>query len=60
MLPAFYKYDISDPREIEACARLVGDEALARIWIVAATADEHIKRMQPRLYAERVLPKLKQ
>jgi coenzyme F420-dependent glucose-6-phosphate dehydrogenase len=47
MLPIFYRYDISDPREIEACGRLVGDEALARRWIVAATADEHIKRIQP-------------
>ena len=35
MLPVFYKYDISDPREIEANGRLVGDEAIARRWIGA-------------------------
>jgi len=45
-LPVFFKYDISDPREIEACGMLVGDEAIAKRWIVATTAEEHIKRIQ--------------
>jgi len=44
MLPIFFKYDISDPREIEACGTLIGDEAIARKWIVGTTAEEHIKR----------------
>ncbi len=45
MLPVFFKLDVSDPREIEATGRLVGNEALAKQWIVATTADEHIKRI---------------
>ncbi|MEM3793009.1 MAG: LLM class flavin-dependent oxidoreductase, partial [Candidatus Bathyarchaeia archaeon] len=43
MLPLFFKYDISDPREIEEHGKLVGDEALAERWIIATTADEHIE-----------------
>lgn len=46
MLPIFFRYDISDPREIEAHGRLVGDEAIAKRWIVATTAEEHIKRIR--------------
>lgn len=46
MFPAFFKYDISDPREIEAHGRLVGNEILAKRWIVATTAEEHIKRVE--------------
>jgi len=46
MLPLFFKYDVSDPREIEAHGRFVGDEAIARSWIVATTADEHVKRIE--------------
>jgi len=46
MLPVFFTYDISDPREIEACGSFVGDEAIAKKWIVATTAEEHIKRIQ--------------
>lgn len=45
-LPLFFKYDISDPREIEAHGRLVGNEVLAKRWIVATTAEEHIKRIE--------------
>jgi len=47
MLPVFFKYDISDPREIEAHGEFVGDESIAKIWIVATTAEEHIKRIRP-------------
>jgi len=46
MLPVFFKYDISDPREIEAHGKFVGDEAIAKRWIVATTAEEHIKRIE--------------
>ena len=46
MFPLFFKYDISDPREIEAHGRLVGDKAVAEEWIVATTAEEHIKRIE--------------
>jgi len=46
MLPLFFKYDISDPREIEAHGRLVGDEAIAKRWIVGTTAEEHIRRIE--------------
>jgi coenzyme F420-dependent glucose-6-phosphate dehydrogenase len=46
MIPAIFKYDISDPREIEANGRCVGDEVFEREWIVATTADEHIRRIE--------------
>lgn len=46
MLPVFYKCDISDPREIEENGRLVGDEAIESRWIVASTAEEHVKRIE--------------
>ncbi|MEM2905082.1 MAG: TIGR03557 family F420-dependent LLM class oxidoreductase [Candidatus Bathyarchaeia archaeon] len=46
MLPVFFKYDVSDPREIEAHGTLVGDEAIARNWIVATTPEEHIERVE--------------
>jgi len=46
MLPIFYKFDISDPREIEENGRLVGDEAIESRWIVATTAEEHIERIE--------------
>ncbi|WP_455367510.1 TIGR03557 family F420-dependent LLM class oxidoreductase [[Eubacterium] cellulosolvens] len=46
MLPLFYKYNISDPREIEETGKFVGDEALAKEWIVATTADDHIRRIE--------------
>jgi len=45
MLPVFFKYDISDPREIEAHGEFVGDEAIARGWIVGTTAEEHLERI---------------
>jgi coenzyme F420-dependent glucose-6-phosphate dehydrogenase len=46
MLPFFFRYDVSDPREIEANGELVGDEAIEKAWIVATTAEEHIKRIE--------------
>ncbi len=46
MLPLFFKYDISDPREIEAHGEFVGDEAIAKRWIIATTAEEHIKKIK--------------
>jgi len=51
MLPVFFRYDISDPREIEAHGEFVGDDAMARRWIVATTAEEHIKRIRPYIEA---------
>jgi len=46
MLPVFFKHDISDPREIEAHGEFVGNEAIAKRWIVATTADEHVERIR--------------
>jgi len=46
MLPLFFKYDISDPQEVEAHGRFVGDEAIAKRWIVGTTAEEHIRRVK--------------
>jgi coenzyme F420-dependent glucose-6-phosphate dehydrogenase len=46
MLPMFYKYDVSDPREIEAHGEYVGNEVLSKEFIVATTADEHIRKVK--------------
>jgi coenzyme F420-dependent glucose-6-phosphate dehydrogenase len=46
MLPVFYNCDISDPRVIEENGKLVGDEAIQRRWIVATTAEEHIRLIE--------------
>jgi len=46
MLPMFFKYDFSDPREIEEHGKLVENEALLSRWIVATTAKEHIQRLE--------------
>jgi len=42
----FFKYDVSDPREVEAHGRFVGDEAIAKRCIVGTTAEEHIRRVK--------------
>jgi len=46
MLPIFFKYDISDPREIETHGKFVGNEAIAKRWIVATTVNEFIERLE--------------
>jgi len=46
MLPVFFKYDIYDPREIEAHGEYVGDEAIAKSWIIGTTAEEHLKGIE--------------
>jgi coenzyme F420-dependent glucose-6-phosphate dehydrogenase len=48
MLPVFFRYDISDPREIEEHGKYVGDEAIANDpnLIVATTAEEHIQKIE--------------
>jgi len=45
-LPVFYKYDVSDPREIEAHEEYVGNDMLSKEFIVATTAEEHVKRVK--------------
>ena len=46
MVPIFYNHDISDPRDIEAYGKLIGDEAVAKRWIIGTTADEHIEKIE--------------
>jgi coenzyme F420-dependent glucose-6-phosphate dehydrogenase len=46
ILPAVFKYSISDPREIEAYGNLVSDEVLASKWFIATSPDEHIKNIE--------------
>jgi coenzyme F420-dependent glucose-6-phosphate dehydrogenase len=46
ILPAVFKYAISDPREIEEYANLIGDDILASKWFIATTPDEHIKNIE--------------
>jgi len=45
-LPLFFKYDVSDPREVEEHGKFVGDEAIAKKWIVATTAEEHLRKIE--------------
>ena len=47
LLPAVFKYPISDPREIEEHGNLVGREALIEKLIISNDLDEHIKRLIP-------------
>lgn len=46
MLPVFYKFDISDPREIEEHGKFVGDKEMTKYWIVSTTDEEHIKKIE--------------
>lgn len=46
LLPFTFKYEICDPREIDKNASFVGDENLAKAWIIGDNIDEHIKRLQ--------------
>jgi coenzyme F420-dependent glucose-6-phosphate dehydrogenase len=46
MIPSFFNQDISDPREIEPQRQTVTDDAIAKKWIVATTAEEHIRRVR--------------
>jgi coenzyme F420-dependent glucose-6-phosphate dehydrogenase len=40
------KYDVSDPREIEKWSHAVGDEAMAKIFLISNQPDEHIRRLE--------------
>jgi coenzyme F420-dependent glucose-6-phosphate dehydrogenase len=45
-IPAVFKYAIYDPKEIEEYGKLVGDELIAKNFIVATTPEEHIKKIE--------------
>jgi len=46
-LPAFYKYPIYDPREIESYVRWISKEQIARAWpLVGTNAEDHIKGIE--------------
>jgi len=45
LLPAMFKYGLSDPREIQENANLVGREAMIERFIISNSVDEHIKRL---------------
>lgn len=44
-LPVFYKYGISDPREIEFHGNMVAREELAKKWVISTDPEEHLKRI---------------
>jgi len=44
-LPVFYKYGISDPREIELHGNMVAREELAKKWVISTDPQEHLKRI---------------
>ena len=45
-IPDFYKYAISDPREIEARASQIDEKKLAKLWIISSDPEEHIRRLE--------------
>ena len=46
-LPAFYKYPIYDPREIESYVRWISKEQIAKAWpLVGTSAEDHIKGIE--------------
>jgi len=44
LLPVFFKYGISDPREIEEHGRKVGVEVMKKTWVVTSNPDEVTRR----------------
>jgi coenzyme F420-dependent glucose-6-phosphate dehydrogenase len=46
MMPVFYKYPVSDPREIEAHSKWLDEKQLAKLWIISSDPDEHIRRLE--------------
>lgn len=45
-VPIFFKYGISDPREIEQTGNLVGLEGLKTQWFISTDLDDHIKEIE--------------
>ncbi|MEM4523271.1 MAG: TIGR03557 family F420-dependent LLM class oxidoreductase [Nitrososphaeria archaeon] len=45
-IPALFKYNIYDPREIEANSWAVGDEALLKVRLITTSAEENIKAIE--------------
>ena len=46
LLPIWWKYPIYDPREIEACGELVGNEQLTKVWCISSSVEDHIKYLE--------------
>ncbi len=46
MMPVFYKYPVSDPREVEATSVWLDEKQLAKVWIISSDPDEHIRRLE--------------
>ncbi|MBM4401237.1 MAG: TIGR03557 family F420-dependent LLM class oxidoreductase [Crenarchaeota archaeon] len=46
LLPPTIKFNAYDPREMESQGRLIDDESIARRWMIATTAEEHIKGIE--------------
>ncbi|MFQ5998487.1 MAG: TIGR03557 family F420-dependent LLM class oxidoreductase, partial [Candidatus Bathyarchaeia archaeon] len=46
LLPVFFKYGISDPREIEEHGRKVGSEVMKKTWVITTTPDDIIQRAE--------------
>ena len=36
MMPVFYKYPVSDPREVEATSVWLDEKQLAKVWIISS------------------------
>ncbi len=46
LLPAMFKFEIIDPREIEEHGWFVGDKQLAQFWLIGTKPEEHIKHIE--------------
>lgn len=45
-LPMVFRYEIFDPREIEANARMVGDEQLASVRLITSNPQDYVDRIE--------------
>lgn len=45
-LPVFYKYGVSDPREIELHGKMVAREELAKKWVISTDPEEHLTKIR--------------
>ena len=46
LLPAMFKFEVIDPREIEQHGWFVGDKQLAQYWLIGTKPEDHIKHLE--------------
>ena len=46
LLPAMFKFEVIDPREIEEHGWFVGDKQLSQYWLIGTKPEDHIKHLE--------------